>query len=1149
MVVAIAAASATLLAFSAGSVPAYADSVTPIGLTSPAPTSQDPTAVALVQAAASGHAVPIASATTPTQQVLANPDGSFTATVNPQPVRLWQGGTWVPVDATWVRRPDGSITTTATPTPITLSPGGTGPLATLTSGTDTVSFSWNGTLPTPTLDGNVATYPHVLPGVDLRVTATPTGEVSEVLVVADRQSAANPALAALLLPVSSSTLTPTIDASGGLHMVNAAGADVFSAPAPIMWDSPAATGTISDVAASADAAAHRSVMSDRISGSALVVVPDQGMLTSPATNYPVYIDPIWKSAFANHYTHVQSGCPTTNYLDTTAYGNPAAGYNSASGCIGVERAYYSFSIPSIVYGATISSGYVSLTQTFAGDNTVSHTYPVRVAQTGGISTSTVWPGPAVNDPNPAVVVNMDSGVGTNANFYMTPTIASAVAAHVTTWTVGVFGVESPSSPSLKRFATNPTLNIQYNHAPDLPSALAISPIPINGTGSVCAGVANAGYVGSNQQVTLSSLPTDSDGGTLTQLYTVKNTTTGWTTSPATVGIPATSGVTAKDVVTLSGSGTYTWTVQTKDSDGALSPVTAACTFILDTTTPATPVVSSTTFPLFATGSADPSSGTAGSFTLAPSTAITGGGRTVGYYYGFGGSVPTAGSAFVPADGSGNATLPMIAGTAGLHTLQVVSVAANGNLSSVYVPAGATVSGYTYNVLESAGSSATGYTPGVCTAGGCPTSAPFVSCRLFDTRSASGSSCPGAPSVPVAKIGAGATLVVAARGVGGIPSNATAVTINVTAVGATADTILQVHADGVSANGTSSLNVHNASAVANLVTVQISGGTGAVAFDNSAGSVDLVVDLEGYYSPWTDPGPGNTSTVYGYTPAGGPGGYPCRIFDTRTTGSGSCPTPIAMTAGAMGPGATKSVQIAQSSSGSPTVVNGVPFDAVAVVLNVTALNGTAGGLIKVSPHGVTQPISSALNYPASTVTPNMVVAQIGAGGVVDFTNSSTGSADVIVDLVGWYSPWSDAFSRSDGVTTAYVPMQPCRLFDTRSAPTSPCGAGTSGNNLSTLPATPVTSTGTVVRVAGFGGIPANATAILMNLTAVNATTGLTVYALPSPGSPAFKTSSLNPNNSQASPNLVLVKLGPDGTIKLSTGTGTVDLFGDIAGYYY
>jgi hypothetical protein len=113
---------------------------------------------ASVQAVAAGDAVPVASATTPTSTLTAQPDGSFTKTVSPLPVRVKQpDGSWSPVDATLTHNADGSWSPATTPSALTLSGGGSGALAVLDDAGRKVSLSWPTDLPAPTVSGATAT--------------------------------------------------------------------------------------------------------------------------------------------------------------------------------------------------------------------------------------------------------------------------------------------------------------------------------------------------------------------------------------------------------------------------------------------------------------------------------------------------------------------------------------------------------------------------------------------------------------------------------------------------------------------------------------------------------------------------------------------------------------------------------------------------------------------------------------------------------------------------------------------------------------------------------------------------------------------------------------------------------------------------------
>ena len=117
-------------------------------------------------------------------------------------------------------------------------------------------------------------------------------------------------------------------------------------------------------------------------------------------------------------------------------------------------------------------------------------------------------------------------------------------------------------------------------------------------------------------------------------------------------------------------------------------------------------------------------------------------------------------------------------------------------------------------------------------------------RVFDTRTGTG-------GVPVAKVTAGGTLDVVVRGVNGVPADATAVALNVTVVDGTAASFLTVWPTGDPRPLASSLNWTNGDATPNSVTVPI-GTAGKVSFFNNAGTVNVLADVAGYYTPADTP---------------------------------------------------------------------------------------------------------------------------------------------------------------------------------------------------------------------------------------------------------------------------------------------------------
>ncbi|MEY9911836.1 hypothetical protein ABIA35_008093 [Catenulispora sp. MAP12-49] len=267
---------------------------------------------ASAKAKTTGTAVIVDAATTIYTTTVANPDGSFTWNESLEPQRVQQNNAWVPIDPTLIAGTGdtaGTWHTNATVAAITISGGGTVPLTTEDDGAGhVITTTWPlGALPTPTISGSTATYPGVLPGVDLQLTASATG-VDDVLVVHDATAAANPALATLKLGVAGTGLTVSATDAGGIQATDAAGNVDFTGPTPMMWDSAGATTTPSiekgvtgsapkteDTLGPADSgpsdSAHTAPMPATVSSDIATMTPSQALLTAPSTVWPVYLDP------------------------------------------------------------------------------------------------------------------------------------------------------------------------------------------------------------------------------------------------------------------------------------------------------------------------------------------------------------------------------------------------------------------------------------------------------------------------------------------------------------------------------------------------------------------------------------------------------------------------------------------------------------------------------------------------------------------------------------------------------------------------------------------------------------------------------------------------------------------------------------------
>ena len=116
------------------------------------------------------------------------------------------------------------------------------------------------------------------------------------------------------------------------------------------------------------------------------------------------------------------------------------------------------------------------------------------------------------------------------------------------------------------------------------------------------------------------------------------------------------------------------------------------------------------------------------------------------------------------------------------------------------------------------------------------------CRVIDTRNA-----PGPTGGPALYPGATRAFPMTV-GVCGVPSTATAVSVNVTAVGAASNGHLILYrGDETSAPRTSNINFSAGMTRANNAIVLLAANTGTINVENgSAGSVHFVLDVNGYF---------------------------------------------------------------------------------------------------------------------------------------------------------------------------------------------------------------------------------------------------------------------------------------------------------------
>lgn len=398
--------------------------------------------------------------------------------------------------------------------------------------------------------------------------------------------------------------------------------------------------------------------------------------------------------------------------------------------------------------------------------------------------------------------------------------------------------------------------------------------------------------------------------------------------------------------------------------------------------------------------------------------------------------------------------------------------------------------------------------------------PLDPARILDTRDGTGLSGPFGPNQ---------TRELVVTGVGGVPADAKVVVLNVTVTGGDHASDLRVWPAGQPMPNVSNLNWVSGQTKPNLVKVRV-GTDGKVAIANHEGNVQVIADVEGYYSVVEETPPASVgSATSGFAaPAAAThftyhGMQPVRILDTRD-GTGL--------SGKFGSGQTRDLVA--------TGVNGVPGDAVAVAVNMTVTNANHASDLRSWPKGQSQPNVSNLNWNAGETVPNLGIIKVGADDSISIRNNE-GDVDVIFDVVGYYEE-GDHDEAAAGVASLspqhimgglYTGLQPTRILDTRD------GTGLNG---SFGPGQTRDLT-----VQGVGGVPAEATEVVINMTVTDADHASDLRVWPAGGAQP-NVSNLNWNAGQTVPNLVIAKLGTDGKISIRNNEGHVQVIGDVVGYF-
>ena len=331
--------------------------------------------------------------------------------------------------------------------------------------------------------------------------------------------------------------------------------------------------------------------------------------------------------------------------------------------------------------------------------------------------------------------------------------------------------------------------------------------------------------------------------------------------------------------------------------------------------------------------------------------------------------------------------------------------------------------------------------------------------------------------------AGETRDLQVAGQAGLPaSGIVAVALNVTVTGPTAVGFLTVWPAGLALPPTSNLNFAPGQVRADAVVTGVD-AAGRVSVFNASGRTDVVVDVTGWFS----------GDFVSLTPA--------RLLDTRTTTG-------------FQPGEIRSLVVAGQ--------GGVPSSgAVAVAVTVTVTGPSAAGYVSVWPGGTAWPGTSNVNFSAGDTMAATALVRLSPDGQIAIKNSS-GTTDIIIDVMGWFSGGLSGGS-------------PSRVLDTRGV-IGDCGVHLDAMETRTI------------QVAGRSGLPtAGIGAAVLNVTVTDPGTAGYITVWPA-GAPQPVASTLNHNPAQTVANAALIGLGTAGEVSIFNGGGPTDLVIDVTGYF-
>lgn len=240
-------------------------------------------------------------------------------------------------------------------------------------------------------------------------------------------------------------------------------------------------------------------------------------------------------------------------------------------------------------------------------------------------------------------------------------------------------------------------------------------------------------------------------------------------------------------------------------------------------------------------------------------------------------------------------------------------------------------------------------------------------RIVDSRNGT--------NVPQAQVASGGAITVTAAGLGGVPSDASAVYVNIAVLGQTTNGYLRTYAADAPVPTTGAIGFDNTTQ-SQSVAIPLSAEGAFTVLVGAGGPVDLIIDIQGYFTAG--------DTTGGFTPAA------VHLLDTRAA-------PVRTIAG----NGLLTLTVA-GVAGIPAM--GSSLTAVALnVRTVQTASQPASGYLRLWPSDQPEPATSSINYTRLDVyRTDLAIVSPAADGTINIRNGGPAPIDVVIDAEGWFA---------------------------------------------------------------------------------------------------------------------------------------------------